>query len=181
VAYVGHPSLATVRAARAEDVERLREVERRAQARFEPYGLAELFSRHLVETAELAAAQRGGRLWVAVDPADQPVGFSLVVRLRHWVQLAEVDVVPEWGQRGLGAALVQRSIRWARDRGAAQMVLSTMRDVPWNAPFYRKLGFEIAPAEDLPPVLRALRAQEARWGLPIAKRVIMTLDLKRRS
>lgn len=168
---------ASIRVARPSDVAELNEIERRAQALFRPYGLEPEFAAHLVETAVLRSAQRSGRLFVATDPADAPIGFSLVTRLPPWAQLAEIDVVPEWGRRGVGTALVQRAIDWARAAGFPALVLSTMRDVPWNAPFYRRLGFRVLATESLPPELRRLRAEEARRGLPVADRVIMKLEL----
>lgn len=177
MASVGQLGATALRTARADDLTALADVERRAQALFRPLGYEALFSSQLVDPTELRAAQRSGRLCVAVDPADRPVAFALVARLRDWAQLAEVDVVPEWGRRGVGTALVQWAIDWARAHAFRRMVLSTMRDVPWNAPFYRRFGFEVRPAEDLPPELRQLRAEEARRGLPVGERVVMTLTL----
>ena len=171
------PRRDAIRLAEPGDVDRLNDIERRAQALFQPYGLADAFASHLVAPAVLRSAQRAGRLFVATDPADEPIGFALVVRLHAWAQLAEVDVVPEWGRRGVGTALVERAIDWARAQGFGAMVLSTMRDVPWNAPFYRRLGFETIAPEHLPAELRKLRAEEARRGLPVGDRVIMKLEL----
>lgn len=171
------PRRDAIRPAEIGDVDRLNDIERRAQVRFRPYGFEAAFSNHLVAPSVLRSAQRAGRLFVAADPADEPIGFALVARLNDWAQLAEVDVVPEWGRRGVGTALVERAIDWARAHGFGAMVLSTMRDVPWNAPFYHRLGFEVIEPEALAPELRQLRAEEARRGLPVGERVIMKLDL----
>jgi len=42
--------------------------------------------------------------------------------------------------------------------------LITFRDVPWNAPFYEKLGFEAVTA--LTPALQAALDTSATWGVP---------------
>jgi predicted N-acetyltransferase YhbS len=168
---------ACVRAARVRDLAALPDIEAQALTLFRPYGWEAQLAQHAVDPAALRAAQRAGRLFVAADVDDRAVGFILMVRLRDWAQLAEVDVRPEWGRRGIGRALVRAGLDWARSRGLERVVLSTMRDVPWNAPFYRRLGFEVVPPEDLPPELRRLRAEEARWGLPVGDRVVMTMRL----
>lgn len=170
-----------VRAARATDLEALPAIERRAQALFRAYGLEATFAAHLVDLPTLRSAQRAHRLFVATDEADQPVGFVLITRLGGWAQLAEVDVLPEWGRRGIGTALVERAIAWAEEREYERVVLSTMRDVPWNGPFYRRFGFEEVPANRFGRALRQLRAEEARRGLPVGDRAIMALDLRRTS
>jgi hypothetical protein len=57
--------------------------------------------------------------------------------------------------------------------GYAFVTLTTFRDVPWNMPFYAKLGFlEIHP-EELSGALRSVVEDEARRGLDPARRVIM--------
>jgi hypothetical protein len=48
-----------------------------------------------------------------------------------------------------------------------------MRTIPWNAPFYSRLGFEIVPEQDLTEGMKRLRRLEATAGLAVAQRVIM--------
>lgn len=49
---------------------------------------------------------------------------------------------PEHGRRGIGGALVGSVCDWARASGIASVTLTTYREIPWNEPFYRRLGFE---------------------------------------
>jgi hypothetical protein len=51
--------------------------------------------------------------------------------------------------------------------------LSTFRNLPWNAPFYAKLGFRILDASELTGGFQAIREHEHQAGLPIVDRVIM--------
>jgi GNAT superfamily N-acetyltransferase len=123
--------------------------------------------------SELSDACLHGRLWVAL--ADHvPVGFAHVVvhepRVAH---LEELDVHPEHGRRGLGRRLVSTVCTWAATRGYDAVTLTTFRHVPWNMPFYQRLGFEAIPTEDLSPALQWVVGEEARRGLDPARRVVM--------
>lgn len=67
--------------------------------------------------------------------------------------------------------------RWAAEQGFLQVTLTTFRTVPWNAPFYEKLGFvELAPVA-WTPGLRARAAAETAAGLPAADRAVLGRNL----
>ena len=121
----------------------------------------------------LEAAQRDGRLWVALSD-DVAVGFAHVEVLEpNAAHLEEIDVHPEHGRRGLGRQLVRAVCRWAETRGLGAVTLTTFRDVPWNMPFYARLGFEELPPAALTPALRGVLEDETRRGLDPARRVVM--------
>jgi GNAT superfamily N-acetyltransferase len=121
----------------------------------------------------LNAAQRHGRLWVALAD-DVPVGFAHVELLEPAVaHLEEIDVRPDYGHRGLGKRLVTAICTWAAASGYESVTLTTFRDVPWNMPFYARLGFEVIPSDALSPALRAVVQDEARRGLDPSRRVAM--------
>jgi GNAT superfamily N-acetyltransferase len=129
---------------------------------------------------DLARAQAEGRLWVALAD-DQPVGFAHVELIEPAAaHLQEIDVHPDHGRRGLGRRLVTTVCEWARDVGRRSVTLTSFRDVPWNMPFYARLGFEEIPAGDLSPALASVLRDEARRGLDPTRRVAMRrrLDLR---
>ena len=121
----------------------------------------------------LEKAQRDGHLWVALAD-DAPVGFAHVEVLEPKVaHLEEIDVHPEHGRRGVGTKLVMHVCGWAAAAGYEAVSLSTFRDVPWNMPFYARLGFTVVPDSALSSALRAVVDDERRRGLDPSRRVIM--------
>jgi GNAT superfamily N-acetyltransferase len=169
--------LYSVRLAAAADIPHLNAIEiAAAQAfRLTPHAFVADFPP--VPLAELEAAQSAGRLWVGADPADAPVAFAIVQIIDDAAHIHELDVHPEHARRGLGAQLIAAVCTWAAAAGYPAVTLSTFSDVPWNAPYYARLGFEQLDETELGPELRAIRAAEEAHGLPPAQRVCMRLSL----
>jgi GNAT superfamily N-acetyltransferase len=114
---------------------------------------------------EFFEAQHLGRLWIALVE-ELPVGFAHIEILEPLsAHLKEVDVHPQYGRRGIGTALVRRICKWAAHSGYRSVTLTTFRDVPWNAPFYARLGFEVIPADELSSALRLIMHNESIRGL----------------
>ena len=122
---------------------------------------------------DLREAQAAGRLWIALA-GDTPVGFAHVEVLGSGVaHLEEIDVHPDHGRRGLGCRLVEAVCEWAARSGYREVTLTTFREVPWNMPFYARLGFEEVPTRELSADLVAVVADETRRGLDPTRRVVM--------
>lgn len=161
-----------VEPARAEHVEALPAIERAAAALFEAYDLG-VDPDDVTPPDDLEQARREGQLWVALSREGRVVGFALVHRHAGGAHLEEMDVHPDHGRRGLGTRLVRTVCDWARGEGLGLVTLTTFRDVPWNAPFYRRLGFEEIPQQELHPELREILDEESQHGLPLERRVAM--------
>jgi GNAT superfamily N-acetyltransferase len=140
-----------------------------------------IFHGHVPESVPLVctpeqkffSAQRKGTLWVALF-GNTPVGFALVEMLAADLpHLEEIDVTPAHGRRGLGTALVQTALEWAKRSGYQQITLTTFRTVPWNMPFYTRLGFVEIPTDELRPELETVVRDEASRGLDREQRVVM--------
>jgi GNAT superfamily N-acetyltransferase len=169
-----------IRLARRDEVALLSAIELAAAQLFAGTDLG-LDDASLEDTApveSLAAAQRAGMLWVAIAPSGEPVGFAYGRMLGGEPYLAELDVHPNHGRRGLGTKLVRALIEWARAHGAAGVTLSTFRDVAWNGPFYARMGFRALAPDELGDAHRELIERERRKGLPVEKRVVMRLALR---
>ena len=169
-----------LRLARAEELQACTHIERRAAVRFAEVGLAEVMSTVVTPLAELERGVGDRGLFVAVEEAtDAPVGFALVRRVDEEAHLVELDVLPEHGRKGLGRALVIAALSWGVERRLPRLTLSTLSFVPFNAPFYASLGFEVIEADAMGPELRALVHHDEGRGLPSDGRVVMARTLPR--
>ncbi len=162
----------TIAAARPADLPLLPAIELAAATLLAGHAPASVLA-ETTSQADLGDAQRRGLLWVALAD-DVPVGFAHIEELdRGIAHLEEIDVHPEHGRRGLGRRLVITVCRWAAANGYSCVTLTTFRDVPWNMPFYARLGFEEIPREELSPALLSVIDDETRRGLDPRRRVAM--------
>ncbi|MEM9739893.1 MAG: GNAT family N-acetyltransferase [Pseudomonadota bacterium] len=132
---------------------------------------------HIPETIFKQAIE-AREVYVMRHGADStPVGFTLTSVRGGTLYLDQICLHPEHGRKGLGRSLMERIKADADDRGFKWLTLSTFRDVPWNGPFYRSLGFrEIAPAK-LTDWMKDLEAAQA-VSLDISKRCFMRKRLR---
>ena len=166
-----------VRLAQRRDVALLPDIERRAGTRFDAYGLDKVMTEILTSLYDLEQSLAGQRLWVAAAASDRPVGFALACVVDSNAHLDELDVLPEHGRHGIGTALVETVCAWGRANGFKAITLSTLSHIPWNAPFYNRLGFRILPPDELSETLQNLLREEVALGLPTDHRVIMRREL----
>lgn len=164
-----------IRLARENELSQIQEIETSAGLRFADVGMPEISSGPPRELRTFQRAHAAGLLWVADLPEDGVVGFALTERLPSSLHLDELSVLGSHGRRGVGAALVRHVATVAEDLGLDHVTLSTFCDVPWNAPFYAKLGFRTLHESELTPELSLIRDREREAGLPTEKRVIMML------
>ncbi len=87
---------------------------------------------------------------------------------------------PDHGRRGVGARLVSAVCEWAARERYAWVTLTTFRDVPWNRPFYERLGFRVIPSAEASPALSSILQDEAQRGLDPARRVAMRREVDAR-
>ena len=118
-----------------------------------------------------------GWSWIAEDERGRPVAFAAASREGLELHLWELDVHIEYQRRGTGRRLLQRLIAEATAAGIPAMTLTTFRDVPWNAPFYRSMGFALIGPGELDPRLAGLLAKEASMGMPAERRCAMRRTL----
>jgi predicted DCC family thiol-disulfide oxidoreductase YuxK/GNAT superfamily N-acetyltransferase len=171
------PGEIRIRPAEAAELPELQRVEREAGARFRGLGLIDHLLEHSLSLPELSSHHRAGRVWVAADERNRPVGFAVARVVGGGAHLEELDVLPEAGRRGIGTRLVATVCEWASAQGFTTITLSTFRDVPWNAPFYERLGFRRLKLAELSPALREVRAREEHLGIALEQRVMMRREL----
>lgn len=174
-----------VRLARPSDLRHLRGVEEAGVALFR----AHLGDRVLAAVPALTATPPSGSerdlapgfLLVAdrAGLAGRLVGFAHVTTAavqEDVAHLEQLSVLPDHGRRGIGTRLVEAAAEEARWAGYAALALCTYRDLPWNGPFYARLGFtEVARPS---AYQQDLRARERAVGLDDAgARVVMARRL----
>jgi len=162
-----------IRLARPDDLPELAEVESAAGLLFRDIGMDVVADDAPPTVAELTPYAADGRAWVFTGPGDRPVAYLLVDVVDGHAHLEQVSVRPEYARRGIGRRLVEVVREWARAHGFAELSLTTYAEVPWNGPYYARLGFEVVADEELTDGLRAIRATEAAKGLDAWPRVVM--------
>lgn len=166
-----------IRTARPEDVAQLPDLERAAGSACRDLGMASIADDEPPTTGALLSYQRAGRAWVATDDADQPIAYLLADEVDDAAHIEQVSVHPDWARQGLGRGLLSTAASWAEQRGLTALTLTTFTDVPWNAPYYTRLGFHIVTQHEWTPGLRRIRDHETAIGLDAWPRVVMRRPL----
>ena len=167
-----------VRLARTDEIESIRAIEIAAAKVIPAEDLPPEMGQGALPFDLLERAVSEGRLFVAINLSEHcPVGFALATVVDDSGHLFELDVLPSHGRRGVGAALIAAVVAWAKQRGFPSVTLTTFRHLPFNAPFYERLGFQGLPENGLPgPLVELLEKEEAN-GLDRSTRLAMRLDL----
>lgn len=162
-----------VRPPRHDDIAGLPRIERAAGEAFRTLGMDAVADDEPMGTDVLEGHRLAGRAWVAVDAADRPVGYLVLDVVDGAAHVEQVTAHPDARGQRLGAALLDVAQAWSVDHASGALTLTTFADVPWNAPYYRRLGFTGVPEEDLTPGLRAVVAHEAGLGLDAWPRTVV--------
>lgn len=166
-----------IRLANRAELPALQDIERAAGAPFRDLGMPEIADDEPPALDVLERYRRAGRCRVAVDERDLPAAYLLAEPVDGALHIEQVSVHPRAARRGVGRALLAHAADRAREEGLTALTLTTFTDVPWNAPYYARLGFRPLPEADLTPGLRAIRATEAAHGLDRWPRVCMRKPL----
>jgi len=165
----------SIRLAEPEHLKAIPVIELAAATLFAEADLPQSLRHKVSEMSHLRVAMDDARLWIALTDNEKPVGFAITDVIDKVAHLDELDVLPEFGRQGIGTRLLSNVVDWARAGRFPCLQLMTFRHVPWNAPFYEKLGFEILDASDYGPQTADLIRKESRAGLDVNKRVVMRL------
>lgn len=162
-----------IRAARPDEMERLRGIELAAGEIFRSCGMDAIADDEPLTVTELALYQARGGALVFTDTSDIPVAYLLIEYLDGSAHVEQLSVHPSHARRGLGSELLDVAEKRAQAEGFEWLTLTTFRDVPWNAPYYRRLGFEELDPEMLDDGLRGILECEGLVGLSRWPRVAM--------
>jgi ribosomal protein S18 acetylase RimI-like enzyme len=160
-----------IRRANPADIPFLKGVEESAAKAFIGSSVGAVADR-TVKPELLEKLTASGTLWVAADEGAPPVGFAACYPLDGFFYLHEISVAQEAQGRGLGRRLMAMVEEYALENAYPYIGLVTFRDIRWNGPFYKSLGYkEIAP--DLYSGLHNKFKDDIRAGMDPALRCVM--------
>ncbi|GAB2870438.1 hypothetical protein GCM10027026_21060 [Myroides odoratimimus subsp. xuanwuensis] len=157
------------------DLPRLVTVEVEAGRVFRTIGMPEI-AEDLPDIAALREAIEARRLWVTVlgsgassvlgsgassGGGSVVAGYVVAEVLDANAHVAQVSVAPDFAGRALGRAMLEHVEAWGRDAGHRATTLTTFRAVPWNGPYYLRLGYGFLSEDEIDPQLAATMAHEA--------------------
>ncbi|MDA0820635.1 MAG: GNAT family N-acetyltransferase [Proteobacteria bacterium] len=163
----------TLRLARPDDAESMPAIERAAAEKFR--GVRDLINagfNDVWEPDKLRPLIRKGHCLVA-HVGDKMAGFLVNQPFNRELHIWEMDVHSDYQGRGIGAGLIRACQIDAHNTGFKAVTLTTFRDLPWNGPFYARLGFEEVTALNAHPRLARELALEVDNCLPADCRCAM--------
>ncbi|WP_190126781.1 GNAT family N-acetyltransferase [Streptomyces inusitatus] len=171
-----------VREAEAAELPRLQEIERAAGEAFRGLGMGWIADDEPPALTVLEGFRGEGRAWVAVERAEgggdgPPLAYLLHEEVDGAAHIEQVSVHPAAARRGLGRELIEHLEGRARAGGLTALTLTTFTEVPWNAPYYARLGFRALGEGELTEGLRRIRRVEREIGLDRWPRVCMRREL----
>ncbi|ARF76125.1 GNAT family N-acetyltransferase [Streptomyces sp. NPDC012600] len=170
-----------IRSARRSDLRLLQDIERAAGEPFRTLGMTSVADDDPPPLDLLETYRRAGRCWVATDPlsatGDRPLGYVIADPVDGALHIEQISVDPVAARRGIGRALIDHLAGLAPGQGLTALTLTTFSDVPWNAPYYARIGFRVLRERELTDGLRTIRGEEAQHGLDRWPRVCMRRDL----
>ncbi len=162
-----------IRNGRLHEIGLLQQIERQAATRFQTLGMPRL---EITEARLLAERAQQGQLLIA-EGDDRVAGFVIFSVLDGSAHIEELDVLPAFAGRRLGALLIDHVEIWAKHMRLPALIFSTFRDVPWNAPYYARLGFAVVNDDQIEPGMAAVSQEHSAKGLNVAPRVWMRREI----
>ncbi|CAM5660186.1 GCN5 family N-acetyltransferase [Streptomyces spiroverticillatus] len=168
-----HPA---IRLALAAELPPLQDIERAAGEPFRDLGMTEIADDDPPALDLLTTYQLDDRAWVFTDSDGTPGAYLIWQEVDGAAHIDQVSVHPRLARRGAGRALISHL---AQESGHAALTLTTFAQVPWNAPYYTRLGFHTLSDAQLTDGLREIVAEESSMGLDRWPRVCMRRDADR--
>jgi GNAT superfamily N-acetyltransferase len=157
-----------IRQTRQSDISVLQAVEISASRAFLEIEGLETFADYNCATEEQhLTAIEPGTSWTAETDDGQQIGFLAAIPEDTALHVYEISVHSDHQKQGIGKALMEHAEAHAKELDLTEMTLTTFRHVPWNAPFYEQLGFQILKTEECDARLGSILAEELGRGLPL--------------
>ena len=141
----------TIRKARNDDLPLLGPVEKSAAQVFWTVNLDHVADGPTLSNADLSAMTNARHLWVAVNTLDQPVGFVGGEKVDGSFHIVEISVAQHFQGKGVGKALMAVVENEIREEKFPDISLTTYKHLPWNGPWYARMGYSEVKSEQLGP------------------------------
>jgi GNAT superfamily N-acetyltransferase len=164
--------LIRIRLASPDDVPKVAPLEQAAAEVFRTIGMDAVADDPPIANSVLLQAVEDRRLWVAVEYGVLKA-YLLGEFLPRSLHIDQVTVHPDAARRGLGALMIESVSADPRSKRLGLLTLTSFKDVPWNAPYYRRIGFVDIDEPDWPEGVAEKVAAEREQGLDAWPRVVM--------
>ena len=169
--------MTVIRIARADEAARLIEIEWAAGELYRTVGLDFVAEDPPMSKPEYVEYIDDDRCLVAVADDASIAAYVVIDVVDGAAHVEQLSVHPDHARQRIGAALLDAVDEWAARRGITHLTLTTMRTVPWNAPYYERCGFRELGDDEIGPGLRAVMDHEAENGLALDIRTAMRRDV----
>jgi GNAT superfamily N-acetyltransferase len=166
----------SIQKAQIDQIASLQEIELKCATIFPEKDLPEPLRSSPTDKQLYKEAIHEGLLWVLIENQVRPIGFILCKMLDSHLHIKEMNVHPSFARRDLGTKLLQHAFCYAEQSNIPALSLTTFIHLPWNGPFYERLGFQELAPETLSVGLAEILATEKTLGLK--NRVVMYKVLK---
>jgi GNAT superfamily N-acetyltransferase len=170
-----------MRTASVAEIDTLCEIDADASTLFVEAGLdLDLPAGHeflIAERSRWLRSLAAGKTLLVIGSTGTALGFAASGTRDGEPYLDQLSVRSHFMRIGLGTALLGATEHMARAAGGRALWLTTYRHLPWNRPFYERMGFEVVAEADCGPDMMAGLMYERRW-LPLPhERVVMRKEL----
>jgi GNAT superfamily N-acetyltransferase len=162
-----------IRIARVDDIAALIAIEIASGEPFRAVGMQAVADEPPLTADQYKDFVSEERSLVHVDANDEPVAYILLEPLDGRLFIEQVTTSPHYSGKRIGAGLIDFAAEYAPNFGVAGLSLTTFRDVPWNAPYYARLGFQVVADSRVTSGLIAKLGTESARGLAAWPRVAM--------
>lgn len=164
------------RFATADDVPQIAPLEKAAAEMFRDIDMEAIADDAPIAESRLAQAVEDRLLWVATEFGTVRA-YLLAEPLADSLYIEQVTVHPEAAHRGIGARLIESVAADERAVELGKLSLISFENVPWNAPYYERLGFLDLAESEWPAGLHEKVEEEKARGLHSWPRVVMTREV----
>lgn len=165
-----------IRLGSTDEIHKIAPLEQAAAEAFREIGMDAIADDPPMPEAELIEAAEEQRLWVAVEYGVLKA-YLVGDFLPQSLHIDQVTVHPDASRRGLGALMIESVSADPRSKERGFITLTSFANVPWNAPYYERIGFIDIAESDWPEGVAEKVAAEQEKGLAAWPRVVMQREI----